>query len=166
MRMATIGFGDSTANTVGTLPAPGDKAPSFTLVAADLTELTSDGLSGRTVISIFPSIGTGVCQASVRKFNELAAGLEETTVLNVSMDLPFALSGFCAAEGLENVAVASAFRSTFGQDFGVTLTDSKFQGLFARAIVVVDTDGTVLHSELVAAIGQEPDYDAAIAALS
>lgn len=164
--MATIGFGDSTANTVGTLPAPGEKAPSFTLVAGDLTELTSDSLSGRTVISIFPSIGTGVCQASVRKFNELAAGLEDTTVLNVSMDLPFALNGFCAAEGLENVAVASAFRSTFGADYGVTLTDSKFEGLFARAIVVVDSDGSVLHSELVPAIGQEPDYDAAIAVLA
>lgn len=163
--MATIAFGDSTATTVGDLPAAGAQAPAFTLVAADLSELSSADLAGRTVISIFPSIGTGVCQASVRKFNELAAGLENTTVLNVSMDLPFALSGFCAAEGLENVAVASAFRSTFGQDYGVTLADSKFQGLFARAVVVVDADGTVLHSELVEAIGSEPDYDAAIAAL-
>lgn len=163
--MATIGFGDSTANTVGDLPAKGTKAPSFTLVAADLTELSSSDLTGRTVISIFPSVGTGVCQASVRKFNELAAGLTDTTVLNVSMDLPFALSGFCAAEGLENVTVASGFRSTFGTDYGITLTDSKFEGLYGRAVLVVDADGTVLHSELVPAIGQEPDYDAAIAAL-
>lgn len=164
--MATIAFGDSTAHTVGDIPAKGDKAPAFTLVGADLTELSSADLTGRTVISIFPSIGTGVCQASVRKFNELASGLENTTVLNVSMDLPFALAGFCAAEGLENVTVASGFRSSFGQDYGITLTDSKFEGLFGRAVVVVDTDGTVLYSELVPAVGQEPDYDAAIAALA
>jgi len=164
--MATIGFGESTANTVGDLPAKGSKAPSFTLVGADLTEISSADLTGKTVISIFPSIGTGVCQASVRKFNELAAGLEGTTVLNVSMDLPFALAGFCGAEGLENVTVASGFRSSFGQDYGITLTDSKFEGLYGRGVVVVDADGTVLHSELVPAVGQEPDYDAAVAALS
>lgn len=164
--MATIGFGDAEAHTVGDLPATGSKAPSFTLVADDLSELSSADLTGKTVISIFPSIGTGVCQASVRKFNELASGLEGTTVLNVSMDLPFALSGFCAAEGLENVKVASGFRSSFGEDYGITLTDSKFQGLYGRGVVVVDEDGTVLHSELVPSVGQEPDYDAAIAALS
>lgn len=163
--MATIAFGDSTAHTLGDIPAKGSKAPSFTLVADDLSELSSADLTGKTVISIFPSIGTGVCQASVRKFNELAAGLEGTTVLNVSMDLPFALSGFCAAEGLDNVKVASGFRSSFGSDYGITLTDSKFQGLYGRAVVVVDEDGTVLHSELVPAVGQEPDYDAAIASL-
>ncbi|MET3962938.1 thiol peroxidase [Marmoricola sp. OAE513] len=164
--MATIGFGDSTANTVGDLPAKGSKAPSFTLVADDLSELSSADLTGKTVISIFPSIGTGVCQASVRKFNELASSLEGTTVLNVSKDLPFALQQFCAAEGLDNVKVASGFRSSFGEDYGITLTDSKFQGLYGRGVVVVDADGTVLHSELVPAVGQEPDYDAAIAALS
>ena len=164
--MATIAFGDSTANTVGDLPAEGSKAPSFTLVGADLAELSSADLTGKTVLNIFPSIGTGVCQASVRKFNELAAGLEGTTVLNVSMDLPFALAGFCGAEGIENVTVASGFRSTFGADYGITLTDSKFQGLYGRAVLVVDEDGTVLHSQLVPAVGQEPDYDAAIAALS
>ncbi|RNL78585.1 thiol peroxidase [Nocardioides marmorisolisilvae] len=164
--MATIAFGDSTANTVGDLPAEGSKAPSFTLVGADLAELSSADLTGKTVLNIFPSIGTGVCQASVRKFNELAAGLEGTTVLNVSMDLPFALAGFCGAEGIENVTVASGFRSTFGQDYGITLTDSKFQGLYGRAVVVVDADGTVIHSQLVPAVGQEPDYDAAIASLS
>lgn len=164
--MATIAFGESTATSVGDLPAPGDRAPSFTLVGEDLSELGSDSLTSKTVLNIFPSIGTGVCQASVRKFNELASGLEDTTVLNVSLDLPFALKGFCGAEGLENVTVASGFRSTFGDDYGVRLLDSPFQGLYARAVVVVDTDGTVLHSELVPAIGQEPDYDAAIAALS
>ncbi|HEX4190656.1 MAG TPA: thiol peroxidase [Marmoricola sp.] len=165
--MATTAFGDSTANTVGDIPAAGSKAPSFTLVGGDLAEVSSADLgSTKTVLNIFPSIGTGVCQASVRKFNELASGLEGTTVLNVSMDLPFALAGFCGAEGLENVSVASGFRSSFGTDYGVTLADTKFEGLYARAVVVVDADGTVLHSELVPAIGQEPDYDAAIAALS
>ena len=101
----------------------------------------------------------------VRRFNELASGLDDTTVVNVSVDLPFALAGFCAAEGLEDVKVGSAFRSSFGDDYGVRLTSSKFEGLLARAIVVLDADDTVLHSELVPQIGQEPDYDAAIAAL-
>ena len=163
--MATIKFGDAEAHTIGDLPAEGSTAPSFTLVGADLAELSSADLTGKTVLNIFPSIGTGVCQASVRKFNELAAGLEGTTVLNVSMDLPFAVAGFCGAEGIENVTVASGFRSTFGSDYGITLTDSKFEGLFGRAVLVVDADGTVLHSQLVPAVGQEPDYDAAIAAL-
>ena len=163
--MATTALGDAPAHTVGDLPEVGSPAPAFTLVADDLSELSSSDLSGRTVLNIFPSIGTGVCQSSVRAFNELASSLENTTVLNVSVDLPFALAGFCAAEGLENVKVGSAFRSSFGADYGVTLTDSKFQGLLGRAVVVVDEDGTVLHSELVPQIGQEPDYDAAVAAL-
>ena len=145
--------------------SPGEKAPDFTLVDTDLAEFSLGDLPGRKVISIFPSIGTGVCQASVRKFNELAAGLEDTTVLNVSVDPPFALSGFCAAEGLDDVKVGSAFRSGFGEDYGVRLLDTKFEGLLARAVVVVGADGTVLHSELVPQIGQEPDYDAAVAAL-
>jgi thiol peroxidase len=163
--MATNALGDSPAHTTGELPAVGAKAPDFTLVDADLKEFSLSDLPGRKVLSIFPSIGTGVCQASVRKFNELAAGLEDTTVVNVSVDLPFALAGFCAAEGIENVKVGSAFRSTFGQDYGVTLTDSKFEGLLARAVVVVDADGQVAYTELVPQIGQEPDYDAAIASL-
>ena len=164
--MATTALGDAPAHTSGELPAVGEKAPDFTLVDADLQEFTLSDLPGRRVLSIFPSIGTGVCQASVRRFNELAAGLEDTTVLNVSVDLPFALSAFCAAEGIENVKVGSAFRSTFGQDYGVTLTDSKFEGLLARAVVVVDSDGQVAYAELVPQIGQEPDYDAALASLS
>jgi thiol peroxidase len=163
--MATTALGDSPAHTTGELPAVGAKAPDFTLVDADLKEFSLSDLPGRKVLSIFPSIGTGVCQASVRKFNELAAGLEDTTVLNVSVDLPFALAGFCAAEGIDKVKVGSAFRSTFGQDYGVTLTDSKFEGLLARAVVVVDADGQVAYTELVPQIGQEPDYDAAIASL-
>jgi len=163
--MATTALGDVPAHTSGELPTVGAQAPDFTLVDTDLAEVGLADLAGRRVLNIFPSIGTGVCQASVRRFNELASSLENTTVLNVSVDLPFAMTGFCAAEGLENVSVGSAFRSTFGQDYGLTLTDSKFQGLLARAIVVVDESGTVTHTELVPQIGQEPDYDAVIAAL-
>jgi len=163
--MATTALGDAPAHTVGDLPAVGEKAPEFTLVDADLKEFSSGDLSGRVVLSIFPSIGTGVCQAALRKFNELADGLENTTVVNVSVDLPFAVKDFCAAEGLDNVKVGSAWRSSFGDDYGVRLLDSKFEGLLARAIVVVDESGNVAYTELVPQIGQEPDYDAAIAAL-
>ena len=163
--MATTALGDAPANTVGDLPAVGDQAPEFTLVDADLAEFSSQDLTGRTVLSIFPSIGTGVCQASVREFNKRASSLENTTVVNVSVDLPFAVKEFCAAEGLENVKVGSAWRSTFGEDYGVRLVDSKFKGLLARAVVVLDEDGKVTYSELVPNIAQEPDYDAAIAAL-
>ena len=164
--MAITALGDAPGHTVGELPAVGDKAPDFTLVDADLGELTSKELTGRTVLSIFPSIGTGVCQAAVRKFNELAGGLENTTVLNVSVDLPFALAGFCAAEGIENARVGSAFRSSFGEDYGVRLLDSAFEGLLARAVLVVDEDGSVVYCEVVPDISQEPDYDAALASLS
>ncbi len=164
--MAITALGDNPAHTVGDLPAVGDQAPDFTLVDTDLAEISSKNLTGRTVLSIFPSIGTGVCQAAVRKFNELASGLDDTTVLNISVDLPFAVAGFCAAEGLENVMVGSAFRSSFGEDYGVRLLDSKFEGLLARAVVVLDENGTVLHSQLVPQIGQEPDYDAALAVLA
>ena len=163
--MATTALGDAPAHTVGDLPAVGEKAPEFTLVDADLKEFSSSDLSGRVVLSIFPSIGTGVCQAALRKFNELADGLENTTVVNVSVDLPFAVKDFCAAEGLDDVKVGSAWRSSFGDDYGVRLLDSKFEGLLARAIVVVDESGNVAYTELVPQIGQEPDYDAAIAAL-
>ena len=163
--MANTELGGSPAHTVGDLPAVGDKAPEFTLVDADLKEFSSSDLTGRTVLSIFPSIGTGVCQAGLRNFNKLAGSLENTTVLNVSVDLPFAVKDFCAAEGLENVQVGSAFRSSFGDDYGVRLLDSKFEGLLARAVVILDEEGTVIYTELVPSIGQEPDYDAAIAAL-
>jgi thiol peroxidase len=163
--MATTALGDDPAHTVGELPAVGDKAPDFTLVDTDLKEFSLADIPGRKVLSIFPSIGTGVCQASVRKFNELANDLAGTTVVNVSVDLPFAVKDFCAAESLENVTVGSAFRSSFGEDYGVRLTDSKFEGLLARAIVVVDEDGTVSYTELVPQIGQEPDYDALTSAL-
>jgi thiol peroxidase len=117
------------------------------------------------VLNIFPSIDTKVCAQSVRTFNELAAGLDNTTVINVSADLPFAQSRFCAAEGLSHVTNASTFRSGFGSEFGVTMADGKLAGLLARAVVVLDESGIVMHSQLVPEIAQEPDYDAAVAAL-
>ena len=163
--MATTALHGNPVNTVGELPAPGASAPSFDLVADDLSAMTNSDLTGRVVLNIFPSIDTGVCAASVRKFNELAAGMDNTTVLNVSKDLPFAQARFCGAEGIENAKVGSAFRSSFGEDFGVTMTDGPMAGLLARSVVIVDSDGTVVHTELVPEIAQEPDYDAAVKAL-
>jgi len=162
--MATTSLGGNPVSTVGELPAPGDKAPAFELVGNDFSPVTlPEGT--RTVLNIFPSIATGVCSASVRKFNELASGLDNTTVLCVSNDLPFALDAFCGAEGIDNVVTASAFRSGFGEDYGVRMLDGKWAGLLARAIVVIDTDGSVIYNQVVPAIGTEPDYDAAVAAL-
>lgn len=165
--MATTAFKGNPVQTTGELPATGSAAPAIDLVGADMSEVTSDSLSGRRVVlNIFPSVDTGVCATSVRRFNELAAGLDNTTVVCASKDLPFALSRFCGAEGIDNVTAASAFRSSFGEDYGVTMTDGPLQGLLARSVVVLDSDGSVAYTELVPEIGQEPDYDAAIAALS
>ncbi|MGP5655705.1 thiol peroxidase [Candidatus Corynebacterium faecigallinarum] len=165
--MADTAFSGSPAHTVGDLPAVGSKAPNFTTVDADLKDVNGDALSGqRVVLNIFPSVDTGVCAASEREFNKRATGLENTVVVSVSKDLPFALARFCAAEGIENVQATSAFRSSFGEDFGVTLLDSPLAGVLARAVVVLDTDGTVLHTQLVDEITTEPDYDAALAVLN
>ncbi len=164
--MATTAFKGSPVHTIGDLPAEGTLAPAYTLTGSDLAEITPEATRGRRVVlNIFPSIDTGVCAASVRKFNELAAGLDNTTVLCVSDDLPFALGRFCGAEGIENVTVGSGFREDFGESYGVTMLDGPLRGLLARSVVVVDTDGTVVHSQLVPEITQEPDYDAAVAAL-
>jgi thiol peroxidase len=163
--MAQTTLGGNPVNTVGDLPAVGSPTPSFTLTKADLSDITEADLAGqRVVLNIFPSIDTKVCAASVRRFNELAGALENTTVMNVSADLPFAQGRFCSAEGLTNVSSASTFRGGFGS-YGVTMADGKLAGLLARAVVVLDESGTVLHSQLVPEIAQEPDYDAAIAAL-
>jgi thioredoxin-dependent peroxiredoxin len=164
--MATTALGGSPAHTIGDLPRPGSTAPAYTLTGTDLVDVTSETYAGRRVVlNIFVSVDTGVCAASVRRFNELAAGLDNTTVICVSADLPYALRRFCGAEGISDVVPASSFRSSFGADFGVTLIDTAMRGLLARSVVVVDTDGTVLHTELVPSIGTEPDYDAAVAAL-
>lgn len=165
--MATTALKGNPVNTVGDLPSVGQKAPGWELVGAGLSPLThSDTQGKRVVLNIFPSVDTGICAASVRKFNELAASLDNTTVVNVSHDLPFAQARFCGAEGIENVQVGSAFRSSFGEDFGVKLVDGPMAGLLGRAVVVLDEDGHVVHSQLVPEITTEPDYDAAVAALS
>lgn len=165
--MATTQLGDNTISTVGELPAVGSTAPGFDLVDSSFQSLSDATVAGRRVVlNIFPSIDTGVCQASVRKFNELASGLDNTAVVCVSRDLPFAQARFCGAEGIDAVLVGSAFRSSFGQDYGIAIDGGGWDSLFARAVVVLDTDGTVLHTQLTAAVGEEPDYDAAVAALS
>ena len=164
--MAHISRRGTPAETVGDLPAVGTKAPGFTLTGHDLADVTQDEWSGRRlVLNIFPSIDTATCATSVRTFNALASTLENTTVLCVSNDLPMAQNRFCGAEGLSGVATASAFRSDFGDVYGVRILDGGMRGLLARAVVVLDTDGTVLHAELVDDIGHEPNYAAAIAAL-
>lgn len=164
--MATTSLRGNPVNTVGDLPAVGQPAPSFVVTGPDLADISSADLDGvRTVLNIFPSVGTAVCAMSVRKFNELAASLDNTKIICVSADLPFALGQFCGAEGIENVSTASVFRSSFGEDYGVLMVDGPMRGLLARSVIVVDVDGKVLHSQLVPNIGQEPDYDAAIAAL-
>jgi len=164
--MATVTLGGNPVNTVGELPSVGAQAPEFTLTDAEVADFSSDSLRGkRVVLNIFPSVNTGVCAASERKFNELAAGLDNTTVVSVSMDLPFALGAFCAAEGIENLTPASAFRSDFGTTYGVRMSDGKFAGLLARSVVVLDEEGKVVYTQLVPEIAQEPDYDAAVAAL-
>ena len=165
--MATTAFKGNPVHTVGELPAVGSKAPAFELVGAGLSDLTQEQVAGkRLVLNIFPSVDTGICAASVRKFNELAAGLgEDTVVLNVSADLPFAQARFCGAEGIDNVLVGSTFRSDFGRDYGVTMADGPMAGLLARSVVLVDAEGTVTYTQTVDEITTEPDYDAAIAAL-
>ena len=165
--MATTAFQGDPVTTNGSLPETGSKAPAFELVGTDLSAVTSADVAGkRVVLNIFPSVDTGVCADSVRKFNELAGKLENTAVICASKDLPFALGRFCGAEGLDNVTSASAFRSSFGDDYGVRMTDGPLAGLLARSVVVLNENGVVLHSQLVPEIGQEPDYDAAVAALS
>ena len=166
MPMATTALGGNPVETSGDLPQVGSAAPLVTLTGLDLADIRASFSGTRTVLNIFPSIDTGVCAASVRKFNELAAGLDNTRVICVSNDLPYAMARFCGAEGIDNVTSASAFRSDFGSAYGVTLTGSKMKGLLARAVIVVDEAGTVVHSQLVPEIGQEPDYDAAIAVLA
>lgn len=167
VRMATTHFQGSETATSGNIPAVGDTLTDFTLVDTDLGEVSLDSFKGRKlVLNVFPSVDTGVCAASVRTFNEEASKLDNTTVLCVSKDLPMALGRFCAAEGIENVTAASAFRSSFGEDYGVTLDGSPLKGLLARTVIVADENGKVVYTQLVDEITTEPDYDAALAALN
>ncbi|AIJ33671.1 lipid hydroperoxide peroxidase [Corynebacterium imitans] len=164
--MATVTFQGNDTTTSGELPAVGEALPNSTLVAGDLSEKSLADYAGkRLVLNIFPSLDTGVCATSVRKFNELAASLDNTEVLCISKDLPFAQQRFCAAEGIESVEALSAFRSSFAKDFGVELEGSPLEGLTARAVVVTDADHKVIHTELVSEITNEPDYQAAEDAL-
>lgn len=164
--MAQVTFKGSPVQTVGDLPAVGSAAPDFALVKQDLSDATLAGYAGKKLIlNIFPSIDTPTCAASVRAFNQKAASLDNAVVLCVSIDLPFAQSRFCGAEGIENVETASTFRSTFGTDYGVTLADSVLAGLLARAVVIIDESGSVIYTELVPEIADEPNYDAALEAL-
>ncbi|MCH5596645.1 thiol peroxidase [Niabella ginsengisoli] len=164
--MSEITLKGNKINTSGTLPEVGSKLKDFTLVKDDLSEKSlSDYQGKKLVLNIFPSVDTGICAASVRKFNEEASSLDNTVVVNISKDLPFALKRFCAAEGLNNVETLSDFRGSFGTDYGVSLVDSGMKGLLSRAVVVANENGEITYTEQVPEIAQEPDYNAALAAL-
>lgn len=162
-----VALGGNPVHTVGSLPKVGAKLPSFTLTTGDLQDVSNKDFAGKRVIfNIFPSIDTNTCATSTRTFNSLVGNLKNTEVWCISADLPFAQKRFCGAEGLNNVKTASTFRSDFGKTFGVTLRDSVLKGVLARAIVVADEKGKILHTEMVSEIANEPNYDAAVKALS
>ncbi len=165
--MAQTKLGENVVNTSGNLPSIGSSAPDFSLTTTDLSDVSLKNYGGKNIVlNIFPSIDTRVCATSVREFNKRAAGMKNTVVLSISKDLPFAHKRFCGAEGIENVVMLSEFKDNkFSKQYGVDLVDGGFVGLHARAIVVIDPNGKVKHTELVPAIGQEPNYDAAIEAL-
>ena len=165
--MANITLGDDPVQTAGDLPAVGSKAPNFKVTNSDLTDSTLSDYAGKNIVlNIFPSIGTSVCSASVRKFNELAAGKENTVVVSVSRDLPFAHKHFCEAEGIEDVVPTSEYKDNgFSDNYHVKMLNGKFEGLFSRCIVVINPEGNVVYTEQVPTIGQEPDYEKALAAI-
>ncbi len=165
--MAQITLKGNPFATIGDLPKAGDAAPDFVLTRTDLSEVSLASFPGqRLVLNIFPSLDTPVCATSIRQFNAKASSLVDTTVLCISADLPFAASRFCSTEGLDKVIPLSVFRSpAFGQAYGLTITNGPLKGLLARAVVVLDATGKVLHTELVPEIAQEPDYTAALAVL-
>lgn len=164
--MATITFQGKPIHTSGDLPAVGSKAPDFKLVSNRLKDETLASYAGKKkVLNIVPSLDTPTCQASTRKFNENASSLDNTVVLVISADLPFAQGRFCEAEGLNNVIPLSIFRSNFAQDYGVELTDSILAGLTARAVVVINEEDKVVYTELVSEIADEPNYEEAWAAV-
>ena len=165
--MANITLGGNPINTSGSLPQVGTQAPNFELIANDLSISTLDSYAGnKLILNIFPSIDTGTCAASVRKFNEKANVLNNTKVLCISRDLPFAQKRFCGAEGLENVVNLSDFKAgTFGKKYGLEIVDGPLAGLHSRAVIVLNETGQVLYAEQVAEIADEPNYDAALAVL-
>ncbi len=166
--MSQVTFHGNPVKVEGTFPAVGSAAPAFSLVNKDLADRTLADFAGkRKVLNIFPSIDTGVCAASVRRFNELAGRMSNAVVLCISADLPFAQARFCGAEGLSNVTMLSLMRGRrFLNDYGVAIADGPLAGLAARAVVVLDADNKVLYTERVAEIGEEPDYEAALKALA
>ncbi|EDP70537.1 Peroxiredoxin [Flavobacteriales bacterium ALC-1] len=165
--MANVTLGGTPVETAGNLPAVGSKAPKFRLTAIDLSQKSNDDYKGyRLVLNVFPSVDTGTCAQSIRTFNEKASQLENTSVLCISKDLPFAMARFCGAEGIDNVESLSDYKTgNFGKDYELTFTTGAFETLLSRCIVVIDTDGTVLHTEQVAEIADEPNYQAALDAL-
>ncbi len=162
--MAKTAFKGNTVNTSGSLPKIGEKAPDFTLVNTSLEEVKLSDYKGKNVIlNIFPSLDTGVCAASVRKFNKDAGSIDNTVVLGISADLPFAAGRFCSMEGIENTVALSLFRDDkFAKDYGVLLVDGPMKGLTARAVVIVNPEGKVIYNQLVPEITEEPDYNSAI----
>lgn len=166
--MANVTLGGTPVETIGHLPTVGSMAPDFKLTGSDLTDKTYSDFSGyRLVLNIFPSVDTGTCAQSIRTFNEKASALENTKVLCISKDLPFAMARFCGAEGIENVESYSDYKTgKFGDDYGLTFANGAFETLLSRCIVVIDIDGTILHTEQVAEIADEPNYESAIASLS
>lgn len=165
--MAQTKLGDRVVNTAGELPAVGSTAPPFSLAGNDLKEVSLAQFAGKNVVlNIFPSIDTRTCAMSVREFNKRAASLENTVVLCIAKDLPFAMRRFCGAEGIDKVITLSDFRNPeFAKSYGVLMVDGGMMGLFARCIVVIGTDGKVKHTEMVPTIGQEPDYESALRAI-
>jgi thioredoxin-dependent peroxiredoxin len=166
--MAQITLKGNPILTIGNLPTVNMPAPAFSLTKTDLSECSLKDFKDKTVIlNIFPSIDTPVCAASVRRFNEEASSLNNTVVLCISADLPFAHKRFCEGDGLKNVIPLSSFRAqSFGTEYGVTITTGPLAGLLARAIIIVDKNGSVIHTELVPEIAQEPDYSKALRCLS
>lgn len=159
----TITLGGQPIHTVGKLPSTGTQAKDFSLTNMELKEETLANYKGKYIImNIFPSVNTGVCSKSVRKFNEDAAGMKNTVVLCISKDLPFAQKLFCGAEGIDHVVMLSDFRSDFGTEYGVMIADGAFKGLLSRAVIVINPEGKIVYEEQVPEIGQEPDYTAAI----
>jgi thioredoxin-dependent peroxiredoxin len=165
--MASITLGGNAINTSGSLPQVGAVAPDFKLVKNDLSVASlSDYKGSKVVLNIFPSIDTGTCAASVRKFNETASKLTNTKVLCISRDLPFAQKRFCGAEGIENVENLSDFKDgSFGKNYGLEITDSVLAGLHSRVVIVLDEKGVVKYAQQVPEIADEPNYDAALASL-
>ena len=165
--MKTITLGGTPISTIGEIPKNGTKAPDFELTATDLSKKSLSDFNGFTLLlNIFPSVDSGTCAASVRSFNKSAASIENTKVLCISRDLPFAQNRFCGAEGIENIIMLSDFADgNFGKTYGLEISDSAFANLHSRAVIVINPEGNISYTEQVSEIANEPDYEAALAAI-